>query len=126
MKIFDRKSKVNFVDDNNVFVGFDNNQCCCESFSCTIHEFPDVDSKEVDGIRTNDGCGEYPGFNFDTSYLKHIEYDLNDCDCGGCVAFRLTNGQTDIYLILSNRHNGYYCHGFEMKNDKQTFFEGSV
>ena len=30
MKIFEDNIKVNFVDENNVFVGYDMRQSCCE------------------------------------------------------------------------------------------------
>lgn len=30
MEYFDRDGKENWIDENNVFLGFSNYQCCCE------------------------------------------------------------------------------------------------
>jgi len=38
MKVFDKGGKVNFVDKNNVLVGYDMNSSCCEEFGWYIRD----------------------------------------------------------------------------------------
>jgi hypothetical protein len=112
MKIFDNDGKINFVDDNNVFVGFDYEQTCSESFGYTFSdkkpssygEFKQIEESEI----------ELESYEFDTYFFQ----TLQDGDCGGNATFRLTNGlygdkQKEIFLTIFNTHNGYYSHGFE-------------
>jgi len=47
MRTFNKGRKVNFVDGNNVLVGFDDESCCCENFGFTM---------EVGGIKIHDGA----------------------------------------------------------------------
>ena len=110
MKIFERDGKVNFVDDNNVFVGFDYYQTCCENFGwCLTREFPEKLQGGESGI-------DPAGFQFDTDYFE-IE---REGDYGGAAIFRLTKDKEEIFLMLWNDHNGFYAHGFEMKSgDKE-------
>ena len=44
MKIFERDGKINFIDKNNVLVGFDYSRSCCEDFGWFVAET----EKEVD------------------------------------------------------------------------------
>jgi hypothetical protein len=108
MKIFETDYKVNFVDDANVLVGFDNDQKCYERFGYFLsRNIPsEIEADEIDP----------EGFNFDTAFFRQIGPDETSfCDdCGGLVTFRLTKGTEEIFLTLYNSHNGYYSHGFEM------------
>lgn len=106
MKVFDRDCKWNFVDDNNVFVGYYNQQECCENADYLLtktipksHDEPSIDPDELDG------------YNFDTKFFQKVVMDL---DAGEAVAFRLVkDASEDVFLTLYNYHNGYYGHGFE-------------
>lgn len=118
MKVFETSEswaeKVNFVDDNNAFVGFDMEWSCCERFGHFLTR-----TKPVAGVKPAEGeileGIDFPGYNFDTTF---IEYGLYPCDdCGGSVTFRLTNGSAEMFLTLYNHHNGYYRHGWEIKYD---------
>lgn len=99
--------KVNFVDDNNVLVGFDEDGQCCENFgwffSRTVPDTPDDEPKEA--IDTE-------GFNFDTSFFQ--DSDGGGCESGGMVTFRLVKDAEQLFLTLYNFHNGYYSHGFTL------------
>lgn len=124
MKIFNRTktwpTKVNFVDQNNVFVGYDTEYQCCESFGWYISESPFIHFK----LPIADCPDEYhPGdemlesYIFDTKYFKCVD-DPNSPD-GTAVAFRLvSSGKPDLYLTLYNYHNGYYSHGFQFGTHK--------
>ncbi len=53
MKIFNKDRKINFVDDNNVLVGFDNESCCCD------YHKPENRPSPEDGWRIRE-LGEIP------------------------------------------------------------------
>lgn len=120
MKIFETDRKINFVDNNNVFVGFDNQQCCCENFGYALtKEIPtkkvESDTPEVDP----------DGYQFDTEFYTEGFPD-SQWDEGGRATFKLTKGEDTLYLTLFNSHNGYYSHGFEMKCGNELLREGSL
>lgn len=106
MKIFNKDRKVNFVDDNNVFVGFDNIYCCCEQFGWFISE------QESDKMDEPSYSGNMDDYNFDTEYFQDVD-SPDIYDGGGMVRFRLQNNEgKELFLHLYNSHNGYYSHGF--------------
>ena len=98
MKIFERDGKINFVDDNNVFVGYDYSQDCCEVFGWTLtKKFPtDFDLDERGKIQTGINLD---GFQFDREYLKTAN-DIEGLDEGGAVVFRLVKGTDEVFLML--------------------------
>lgn len=119
MKAFVKDGKYNFVDSNNVLVGFDAEHYCCESFGWVVTEkIPDKD--ELGEIEEKE---KYEDFVFDTSF---IDKKPSGSDCGEQVSFRLTDGGNTAYLTLWNHHNGYYSHGFEMLKDSHEIFRGSL
>ena len=115
MKIFDRTeqclNKVNFVDENNVLVGYDLTQHCCERAGWFISN--------------SDGCKDCQE-ETDKNLLKNIEdyrFDSHSFICvdsdylysGMMVRFKLVSDtHKDLFLYLFNCHNGYYSHGFEV------------
>lgn len=108
MKIFDKNNKINFVDTNNVFVGYDLEQKCCE---CTFYK-----------LSSHDNLDDYV---FDTEYFNLHEVDDNSNEYG--CSFRLIcPGKKDIYLSLYNVHNGYYAHGFKMQQKGNILFSGAL
>ena len=104
MKRFERDGKINFVDENNVFVGYDIEQSCCE-----YADYYFSYEKEI-ACRDNTISDEIiEPYSFDVGFFEQIE-DFGD---GGLVRFRLiAEGREPLYLHLFNSHNGYYCHGF--------------
>lgn len=122
MRYFDSSNskwdeKVNFVDDNNVFVGYDLGQDCCEYADWyigtelwsgqSLHGNSCIRPKNEDLV----------DYQFDQEFFQHLdERDRGELDGGSIVAFRLVaEGKPDLYLHLFNCHNGYYGHGFEFK-----------
>lgn len=108
--------KVNFVDDSDVFVGYDMGQECCEHADWFIAE-------KITPYSYNDNHGikapDVAAYNFDKDFFQEVESD--DLDLGGMVAFKLVaDGKPDLYLHLFNCHNGYYGHGFEVKHGGET------
>ncbi len=82
MRIFEKDGRVNFVDNNNVLVGWDNTSSCCESFSWDLDK--SLTSEELEA------------YSFDIDYFEEgsAKSEYFD-DCGGFVRFRATNPQGD-------------------------------
>jgi|WetSurSiteA1Bulk_404760.scaffolds.fasta_scaffold207046_1 hypothetical protein len=125
MKIFENKAdswedKVNFVDDNNVFVGYDMGQSCCEYADWFISTSEKDDIQEDKGIIT--GLEDYL---FDTNYFAEVPSKV--LDEGSMVRFKLiSKNKPDLYLHLFNSHNGYYSHGFEANVNGISWHNGSL
>lgn len=126
MKIFSEveafDSKVNFIDKENVLVGYDLSQSCCEvaGYFISDKEWAEV-IPQKDSIET--GLEDYV---FDRGYFVEVE-DTSQLDCGGMVRFRLVaRGKPSLYLHLYNIHNGYYSHGFKYSQGKTVFKEGHL
>lgn len=120
MRTFSSDRKINFVDDANVLVGFDNESCCCESFGHFLSRT--MPTKTTDG----DDKIDAEGYNFDTAFFMEPEPADEYFDCGGMAVFRLTKGSEEIFLTLYNSHNGYYSHGFEMNVGGTKIHDGSL
>lgn len=105
MLIKDEGRKVNFIDENDVFVGYDMMQSCCEYADWAIFDEPNLDFDPY-AVELNQDT-DVEGYIFDVSY-----FDDNSHRCG--VSFKLVHEfKNDLYLYLFNDHNGYYSHGFE-------------
>ncbi len=128
MKIFadDTSSwgdKANFVDKNDVFVGYDLSQDCCETAdwyikdSITPYKYDtDEDSKETPDVED---------YVFDKDFFESVE--SGDLDEGEMVVFKLVaESKPDLYLHLFNCHNGYYGHGFEVKHSGEIVRQGCL
>lgn len=104
--------KVNFADKNNVVIGYDLHQQCCEDANWYLcRSLPSTSDDSIDPATV-----DLDSFVFDTSYTNDAPY--KDSDLGSlpeATAFRLTNGQDELFLVLYNHHNGYYYHGFSIE-----------
>lgn len=130
MKIFTTPScwseKINFVDDSNVFVGFEWSQSCCERFG---YFFSDNIPTNLSEGETHTDDTEFPGWNFDPAFCKRPNPDAetnSQMDGGDWITFRLVNGEKEKFLTLYNCHNSYYSHGFEMSIGGKEAFSGSL
>ena len=128
----DFADRVNFVDNNNVFVGYDFHGQCCEEFGWIITDvdhFDSVDEYEnARSIKREDieGWDEY---HFDTNYCYVNENLYNSTDSSNIFAiviFRMVCfGRDNLYLVFHNYQNGFYSHGFEMKDaDENVLHDG--
>lgn len=117
MKIFEKgdssyPSKVNFVDRNDVFVGYDLKQSCCEDAGYYIAE--DITPYDYESTPTSKAKEDLEGYVFEIDFFEELEGGR--LDEGNMVVFKLIKeGKPDLYLHLYNCHNGYYSHGFEVK-----------
>jgi len=135
MKYFDSGTdrfwsmKVNFVDDNNVLVGYDFAANCCEEFGWYIHDkvtnigAGSLFSEKTDVNAINESLKEWT---FDTSFFEEIKEGLGFSDENNTAVFRLVNGDNELFLHLYNVHNGYYSHGFDFSKDGEIIKSGSI
>ena len=111
MKVFEEDGKINFVDVNNVFVGYNISQGCCEHADWFIAD--KIIECLPEDLATMK-CTNLDGYVFDKSFFREVTG--SDFQDGKMVVFRLVNVFLgNRYLHLFNCHNGYYGHGFEMK-----------
>ena len=118
------EDKFNWVDENNVFVGFDSSQYCCEDFR---YVYLDESLKIVNDPYI--GPFSFVPNMIDEDQIKKIEvceYMKGQKDYRW-TAFQMTDGETTLYLILLNMHNGYYCHGFELgRFSTESIYKGQL
>lgn len=117
MKIFEKSSddgwgaRLNVVDENNVVVGYDYTQDCCEDFGYYL-TFIEPTRIDTNAAETAFDEHTFPGYLFDTGYCNMLGTDEKE---GNAVVFKLVKTEgPSIYLVLYNYHNGYYGHGFDM------------
>ena len=80
MEVFEKDSKINFVDANNVFVGFDNIQSCCEDFGWYYSKkVPAKNKRYYEDNLPNDLKETFDpkGWFFDTSFAKTMSLTKN-------------------------------------------------
>ncbi len=127
MKIFNNgsgwESKVNFVDINNVLVGYDTDQSCCEHAGWYISREKRLDIDDGKTIAETD----IDKHNFDPNYFEEVSgADVED---GGMVRFKLINPNDpidELYLHIFNSHNGYYGHGFIVTHSGTVIQSGTL
>lgn len=111
MKIFEGPGVWNFVDKNNVVVGYRNEKDCCEDFGYFFtREIPKVRFHNLNEVTEN----ELENYNFDPNFFQENSFQ-DDSDSATAI-FRLIDDKgNQVYLTLYNIHNGYYGHGFTME-----------
>ena len=131
MKFFNRDGKYNFVDENNVYLGYDSNQQCCETAGFFIDALPLKDGEDISG---KDHCvvPDLDAFRFDASFFQCVDAvdDTRPGDSSQVAVFRIVNdddGKSEsLYIHLFNTHNGYYSHGFSLQLGKTTMKSGEL
>jgi hypothetical protein len=121
VKFFEDNDRLNWVDSNNVFVGFSNWQDCCEEWGGGYWSSLSKDAVRVDLDEENNN------YVFDTSfYIEDFSWEEDYDRDVYRAAFKLSNGKKDIFLIIWNEHNGYYAHGFQFCNGDTVIVKGSI
>ena len=135
MKFFTTDHSINWVDKNNLMLGYETVISCCEHFGyrykdckgkiiCEYHSAVNIGYLHPDSLDEYDFSGEYKTTNLDYSYIAS-EYK----DDIGSISFELIadpkialqkNIDKTIYLqIWCNATGPWYCHGFKFsENDK--------
>jgi hypothetical protein len=119
MRVFTSERAVNFVDDYDVFVGYELDQECCEVFGWDINPALSAD--------------ELLSYIFDTTKMPVIKEPVEgDYEQVHTVEFTLIEHRLaekrpkrTITLTLNNEHNGYYSHGWTMGN-LVTIYKGEL
>lgn len=124
MKFFQRSTspyseKWNWVDENNVMLGFDASQDCCENFGSMYHTDPKT-PRESD---INLSEADLESYRFDPDFFEHG--NLGDLDEGDSFTVKLVDTKKEsphpeLYLTIFNEHNGYYSHGFSFDKEGET------
>lgn len=131
MKIFNNtepwKEKVNFVDENNVVLGYDMASQCCEGFGWFIANrvvFSMNDHATLDKTFDDD---DYTDWRFDPQFFETGGSDVS-YDIESMAIFRIVNQTTgeSRYIHLYNVHNGYYSHGFTFNQSDKNIQSGSL
>lgn len=106
MLIKEESGKINFIDKNDAFVGFDWVTDCCEDFDYFV-------SKKKEKTYKKDK-EDLEGYFFDTSWKsRYVEKDEDYYNEENIAIFKCVNEEGDVlYLHLYNSHNGYYSHGW--------------
>ena len=100
--------KVNFIDTNECYVGYDCGQSCCEN----AYWYTSAILPAAEHPTGSDDPKNLEGFSF-VRGEKPSEGSTEAEDQGGWVAFPIEKAGERRYLVLVNAHNGYYSHGFE-------------
>ena len=116
MRIFEKDGKHNFVDENNVYVGYDSGQDCCEHADWFISDEAFLSTPEF--LKNYGPVSELlkpsilNGWVFDIDFFNEMNIE-NPESCSMAI-FRIIKGEEQKFLHLFNCHNGYYGHGFKM------------
>lgn len=121
MKIFDKDGKINFVDENNVVLGYDMDSQCCEKYGWFISDIQ-LMSIPDEGKEDSEKVPNLEQWVFDKSFMNVFEFDTNwkkEDETGHMAVFRIVNGNSEKFIHLYNCHNGYYSHGFDFMLEKK-------
>lgn len=123
MKLFNNvdswSGKVNFVDENNVVLGYDTAQFCCEHAGWFIDDKPSTGP-----ILQSDEIFDFEGWSFDPTYFQQVNGD--EFDAGGMAIFRIVKENREKFIHIFNCQNGYYSHGFDFKVGEKEIQTGSL
>lgn len=120
--------KVNFVDENNVVLGYDSDQNCCEFWTWNI-------DRKAGAETLTDETGGYhidPNFReqyyvFDINFYDEIKNGSEENPDAAIFKVVNKNDPNDIYYVnLWNCHNGYYSHGFSLTENDKVIKEGYI
>jgi hypothetical protein len=101
--------KVNYVDEDDRFVGYDIGRNCCESFGHCVSTDTKMSDYDGPANKIEVELGPYR-FADEEPTLKATRCEF---DRGGTLFFRIeAEDLPDLYVAIWNYHNGYYAHGF--------------
>lgn len=136
MRIFVKDGKINFVDENNVVLGYDLDQDCCENADWFIADEPQKNVETFQEVATvkdaletmvRRAAAENPSlekFVFDPKFFQKI--DRGVFEEGGMAIFRIISGRRQRFIHIFNVHNGYYGHGFSFVVGDETTRQGTL
>ena len=102
---------VNFIDENDLYIGWDDQQCCCEHADYFIS---DEWNTPAYACPQTIPVPDLSGWNFvDPRILPDTFKEIEDAECdeGRHLAFMIVHSEYGIkWLHFFNAHNGYYGH----------------
>jgi len=133
MHIFEKNYRINFVDEADVFVGYQFEGMCCEEYGYRFCRTPNsANSLEEPNLPL------LKDFMFDTNFFEDRTLDSShplavglglkpDSERSLSVAtFKLVAKDQVMYLELWNYHNGYYIHGFDITANGIVIHKGGL
>lgn len=121
--------KVNFVDENNVVLGYDLEQTCCEWSGWFIADQPyeTLTLEQLSQLASPQKASveSMPGWVFDTDYARRVT-GLDCLESGNLLIVRLVRGADEKFLHVFNAHNGAYGHGFTFQVGPALTAEGVI
>lgn len=107
--------KYNWIDSNDIYVGYDTATDCCEDAGWYLRYEPTPYSEYDSDLDIKFNNTDLTDYKFDVmGEAIGIDYQVDhegDLDEGGIVVFRLLHpSKPPLYLHLYNCHNGYYGH----------------
>jgi len=112
--------KVNFIDSNNVILGYNLSSSCCENAFWRITLTADGSTESIhEGSENSQFELVLEEYNFDPDFYAMIDPEADN----GHAVFKLNSlawrtDEPDLYLHLENHQNGYYSHGFTFRGNK--------
>lgn len=124
------KKSINFIDKYDIFVGFDLEFQCCESYGWYIKSDDSVDDV-IERSQYALNCLEEEEFNlndwcFDIDYFKYDDFDTKTFTFADVVVFKINKGNEVKYLFLFNVGNGMYAHDFFFGKSYNSFLNRDV
>ena len=119
MKAFTQKEsfsmRFNLVDENNVILGYDMYQDCCEHATIEIKRddvvIALIEDCEIQNDITIDELNEIiKEYVFSVDKYRTYECNISETSTATFMAYDKDDNHIDI--VLSNCHNGYYAHEF--------------
>ena len=131
-RIFIRDSyKANWIDQNNVVFGYDNEQQCCENFCWGVFNMDGtLIANNPDGLPYHfdfkaDALEEFPEDwskdAIDNAFASMFGWDYfnNNQDVVVVKLIPDDNNESSLYFICFNDHNGYYYHDFSFGENRE-------
>jgi len=112
---------INFVDKNDLILGYDLERDCCEVPGWFIAAEVSQVTIPVPDMVLPDDIDDYV---FDPEFFQRIDDDLEE---NHVAVFRIVTALGDErFLHLFNCHNGYHAHWFTFKKGDETIQQGRL
>ncbi len=124
-KIFESIRRINFVDKNNVLVGYEYERDCCEMFGyyiSDVYENEVFDIKNTSNVITDEKIIEEIKQDFNTRNGIFVRKD----SCSEEFRYKVFNLTNKKQLVIYNAHNGFYHHGFDISKDDVIYEKGEL
>jgi hypothetical protein len=127
------RGRTNFVDENNVVLGWESASICCENHHWAVRTAMTDGQVVVQSQHGNEEViVDLDGWVFDPTFVKHERWSQeDDVNSTYVVWFKIVNKEgVENFILLQNTQNGYYSHGFKLEvsewDTPRVIFEGSL